>query len=397
MLHIVGGTYNECCMQPAWDELFGSGLRAVLALSGKTPICFHTFADSETRKVLTDLSQHLSFNVKAVEIAKTVDFYYEHPLASPTYFPQEINFAGHPPLVVEGDNIICFGMVEGNPTLHGNKVVYDPQDPGSPKSFRNNGSTANELVVVMNLSEASLFCSTDNIGSIKDYLFSQEKVHAAIIKNGPEGGYLLEANQITAIPAFQTDRVWPIGSGDIFTSLFGYAWLIQNKTFFEAALQASRSTAFYVNSKTLPIPENYVMEFSPFQKRDKGQRTVYLAGPFFNMGQRWVINQFREALLKVGLCVFSPLHDVGIGSPEKVAPLDLEGIDKADLLLVIADGLDTGTMFEAGYAKAKGKPILVFVENEKTEALTMLKGSNFIFDDDFTSIIYKTLWQAYHS
>ena len=37
MLTIIGGTYREICDDPSWDELYGSGLRAAIALSTHIP------------------------------------------------------------------------------------------------------------------------------------------------------------------------------------------------------------------------------------------------------------------------------------------------------------------------------------------------------------------------
>jgi nucleoside 2-deoxyribosyltransferase len=81
---------------------------------------------------------------------------------------------------------------------------------------------------------------------------------------------------------------------------------------------------------------------------------VYLAGPFFDLAQVWLIEQARANLREMGLEVFSPYHDIGLGSANDVVAKDLEGIDASHLVFAIADGLDPGTLYEIGYARTKG-------------------------------------------
>lgn len=200
------------------------------------------------------------------------------------------------------------------------------------------------------------------------------------------------------IPLFKTKHVWPIGTGDIFTSTFAYSYLVENLIIEEAATKASLSTAYYTELCILPIPGIInVAAYEKFCKKSNDAKKIYLAGPFFNMAQRWLINQFRDNLLAFGFDVFSPYHDVGFGVPEVVAPLDVNAIKKTDILLAIIDGLDSGTMFEIGYARAIGIPVIAFCENEKKESLTMLEGLGCTMENDFSTVIYKAVWEAYKS
>lgn len=95
-----------------------------------------------------------------------------------------------------------------------------------------------------------------------------------------------------------------------------------------------------------------------------------------------------------GLSVFSPLHDVGYGSASEVVPADIKGIESSDVVFAILDGLDTGTVFEIGYARALGKPVIAFVQNEAEVNLKMLVGTGCEIVDDFASAIYRTAWAA---
>lgn len=52
--------------------------------------------------------------------------------------------------------------------------------------------------------------------------------------------------------------------------------------------------------------------------RDGYVPKVYLAGPFFTLEEPWVVGQARRDLKAMGLDVFSPYHDVGLGTAEDV-------------------------------------------------------------------------------
>jgi nucleoside 2-deoxyribosyltransferase len=119
-----------------------------------------------------------------------------------------------------------------------------------------------------------------------------------------------------------------------------------------------------------------------------------LAGPFFTLAQLWLIEQVRDALMKFGLQVFSPYHDVGHGSADDVVGLDLDAIRGCDLLFAIGDGLDSGTLYEIGYARALDKPVVLYCENESQDSQKMMLGSGCTLVSDYVSAIYKTIWAA---
>ena len=104
------------------------------------------------------------------------------------------------------------------------------------------------------------------------------------------------------------------------------------KSAYEAALQASKATAYYCETEGFITPER-LKNYSPspivlseqFKKGCKPK--VYLAGPFFTLAQPlWLIEEARKNLQDLGPEVFSPYHDVGKGNAEDVVDKDLEGI-----------------------------------------------------------------------
>ncbi len=82
-----------------------------------------------------------------------------------------------------------------------------------------------------------------------------------------------------------------------------------------------------------------------------------------------------HALRSTGIDVFSPYHDVGRGSANDIYIPDINGIQDSCVLLAYLDGLDPGTLYEIGYAKALGKPVVVFVQNEDEGDLKMITGA----------------------
>ncbi|MBS1774356.1 MAG: nucleoside 2-deoxyribosyltransferase [Bacteroidetes bacterium] len=394
-LNIIGGTYHEFCRDPYWDELYGSGLRAAHALSNSdVNIIYHTYSDSETFESLSVICNSINVQLNSQYIDRSASFIYEHPLAEPKIIHPMASVERN---IIEADNVLLYGMLENIPIIKAKKIVYDPQSPKNPIPFSSLNSAANELIYILNEDEVySLVRSTDE-DKIRDYFFNSENAKAVIVKCGPKGAIIIQPDKSDIqIPLFKTNHVWPIGTGDVFSAVFALLYLVQGKSIQEAAIQASRATASYVETVSLPIAWEKLSNYNDtiIIKNDPPKK-VYLAGPFFTMSQRWIIEQFRNALLKIGLEVFSPFHDVGIGGADEVVALDIKGIDESDGMVAILDGLDSGTLFEIGYAKAKNKPVFVFVENEKQQALTMLEGTDCIFEKDFSTIVYKTMWELY--
>lgn len=396
---ITGGTYLEYCLVPDWKELYGSGWRAVCALSDYTKnIKFYSYLGDKEKELLSInpvFEEIGSENIHLFSIEKTIRFEYFHGLSRPNIIPDPYTIVHNETIAINDDVILRYGFMEGDAKVKGKRVVYDPQSATSPKDFYENGSEAEELVVVLNYREAILLAGSEEINEIKRKLL-QENTIALIIKFGPMGGKIITKDYEHTYSAYKSDFVFPIGSGDIFTAFIAYFWGQEEKNLHEAVMDSSKAVAVYCNSQTLPVRQSSLEKNFPLveQKYENEQKkkTVYLAGPFFNMQQRWLIEESRKYLQEHWIKVFSPLHDVGKGIADNVVPEDIRGIEEADVLFAIVDGLDAGTIFEIGYAKAVGKEVIVYVENESKENLKMLEGTGCLIVHDFVTSIYKTKW-----
>ena len=94
----------------------------------------------------------------------------------------------------------------------------------------------------------------------------------------------------------------------------------------------------------------------------------------------------------MGFNVFSPIHEIGLGPPKIVAPADLYELERSGLVVALLDGLDAGTLFEVGYARARAIPVIGIAESIQERQLTMLLGSGCVISNDFASGIYTACW-----
>ncbi|MBU3119473.1 nucleoside 2-deoxyribosyltransferase [Acinetobacter soli] len=398
MITITGGIYEEYCMHPYRYNVFGSGGRAasaIAAMGGKVKLT--SYCSNDILEVVQYRAELEGFLLNIIDIPVNVRFHYTHALAEPLIY----NITNNPPLEIKEENVIRFGFMEGTAIVDSKYAVYDPQNVSSVELFHANGSKAEHLAIVLNQYEARKLFQIDDSHELLKKIAVSQQAEVVILKKGPDGCLVYDhkLSEIEHVPAFSTRKVSKIGSGDNFVAHFGYAWMEQKKSAYEAALQASKATAYYCETEGFITPQ-WLETFSPHpinlseQFKSGVKPKVYLAGPFFNLAQLWLIEEARRNLQDLGLDVFSPYHDVGKGNAEDVVEKDLEGIHKCDLLFAVADGMDSGTIYEIGYARAINKPVVIYAENESEENLKMMEGSNCKIHKDYVTAIYHTLWTA---
>lgn len=403
-LHVVGGVYRERCRLPSGtDETWGSGGRAAAVIAGLgLSVTLHTAVDTFTANLLESLALTFHFETVTVKLTNTKQFQYDHGLSSPIIWPP-VNLAEILNLEVDADNVLVFGMLEATTNVRAKRVVYDPQNPLSPEPIKFAYGASPRLAYVLNSSEARRLVGVDDPVEGAARVADQFGPEVVVIKGGARGALVYQNGSYERIPAYKTESVWPIGSGDIFTAVFAARWAGQGLSAIEAAGDASRATALYVNNHVLPISNEEIkpeggFPFLPLVVTDRElgdqELHIYLAGPFFNIAQRWLVEESRLALRGMGLKVFSPLHDIGLGSGHDVAPQDLEGLKRCRAVLALVDGLDAGTVFEIGYARSLGKPVVVLAESTAEEPLKMISGTGCDVVSDFVTAVYRAAWAA---
>ena len=400
-IHVLGGFYYERCIRPSWDEVYGSGGRAAIAIAiSGSDVEFHTYTSPKSAPLLQMYTQAYSnLATHTTPIAKAVTFYYLHDLGDPQI--DNVPAMNAQPLQVEAEHIVRFGMLEGDAVVDADWAVYDPQNQGAPIPFKANGSKANHLALVLNGWEARQMAGLPE-GTAQhcaEKIAQEQNAEVVIIKQGAQGALVWTNSGTSQVPAYRTSNVWKIGSGDCFVAYFAQAWMEERLSPAQAADRASRATAYYCETKCFATLEQLLKtQHAPItsaQTELSATKLVYLAGPFFHLSQIWMIEQARILLKGAGLKVFSPFHDVGLGSASDVVQKDIDAIKECDLLFAIADGLDPGTIFEIGYARSIGKPVVIYSElHSGEEALKMMQGTACEIYQNFTTAIYATRWKA---
>lgn len=401
-IHVVGGVYGEYCVHPRWNEIFGSAGRAALAIANvETPVVLHSYMDEVTEQAYLDKRAWVKeLNLAPTRVTRTVAFRYLHGLDVPRI--DGIPDPKYPDIQINEEKVVRFGMLEGDAKVNAEWAVYDPQNVRQGKPFDSNGSTAKHLALVLNSWEAAFMAGIPGAHpSITAPALSQRQgAEVVVVKMGPEGAFVWTKSGSEQVPAYRTASVWKIGSGDCFVAHFANSWMHDGLHPIAAAQVASKATAYYCETQgfaTRQVLADHL--FNPVTLSTTylsgSRRQVYLAGPFFDLSQVWQVEQARANLVDMGLKVFSPYHDIGLGSADDVVAKDLKAIVQSDIVFAIADGLDAGTIYEVGYARALGKPVVAYSERHYgSESLKMMEGSGCVMCSDYTTAVYSALWEA---
>ncbi len=394
MISVAGGTYREINFDDLSSEIYGSGFRGTkFLLENSCEVKFYTSGNKVVSDfLLENVKVYNGLNLKLKPSEMLITFQYNFALDEPKIFPSGIKIMYTDTISIVENNLICFGMLESNYQIKAQKVVYDPQTSNSKIGFKEFG-VAQELIYILNFIEAKTMSDTDDLKEIKKYFFEVQGVKALIIKNGPYGAKLFYDEQIINIPSFITESIHKIGSGDIFTTSFGYYWMKKELPLETCAINASKTTALFCDRNAFidvtKFPTEQFTEFNPVNLEHK---QVYLASPFFSLSELVFVDSVRTAFQQLGLKVFSPFHDVGIGSEKKIADEDIAGLDDSDIIFCILDNFDPGTLIEAGYAIASNKKIIGYLRNYVEKDILMFKLRDIEIYNNLTTAIYKTIW-----
>jgi Nucleoside 2-deoxyribosyltransferase/pfkB family carbohydrate kinase len=388
---VVGGVYSEYCYEPDWDQIFGSGGRGAATLTrlGVENVKLFTYLPEQSRRSAEATLSPYGVTIEAWPSSALYAFSYFHPMSEPGLSPTPT--AAETSHAVSGDVLLVYGMLEGQPTISGKRVVFDPQSETcckNPHDF----IKSDEIALVLNQREFEAIYGSKNpdllaVTSIKNGEFS-----CIVVKRGPYGCLVFDQEGSHVVPVFPTNSVFKIGSGDIFSASFAKFWCIDRLRPTDAAEAASKCAALYCDSRSIDALSE-LDKFTGMALRFKSTPRVYLAGPFFSLAQKFLVEEARKALLALGATVFSPMHDVGTDLPtEEIALRDLDGLKKCSAVLALVTDLDPGTIFEIGYARALNIPVVAFGEDIKPEHLTMMLGTRCIFCEDLCSALYNAVW-----
>jgi hypothetical protein len=294
------------------------------------------------------------------------------------------------------DAILAFGMVEsGEMRVKTRSLVYDPQRPRELGGIDLTWADRERLAIVLNRTEAAAI--TD--GKVPDLaaaeIASRWQADVVVVKRAAQGALVFSEGRFHDIGVYETDRVFPIGSGDVFAAAFAWSWGLKEMEPARAANVASLAAATWCSTKTLPLPLSVANLSTELRELTPKPVQVYLAGPFFSLAEQWLVETCRNTLTAMGATVFSPLHDVGRTGHE-IAQKDLAGLQGCDSVLALLDGADTGTWFELGWARKAGIPAVAYCNPANSPQMKMAEGTDVEVTDDLSTAVYRAIWAGQH-
>lgn len=391
---VSGGTYVESCQEArpigSTRTLMGSGPRAASVLRAvASDLGLQTAIDDVHGDEASAVAAGLKLNVSWRERSEPVGFHYWTPLSAPSVTGPRAKATD---AAVEGETALAFGMIECETTADTTSLVYDPQQPRDLGPLEGlERLKARRLAIVANTAETKAMSGEDDLGAGARKLLDTTPADVVVTKQAARGSLVTTTAGQEHVGPWPTSVVWPIGSGDVFAAGFAWAWGEAGAEPVEAARVGSYAASRWCSRRTLDFtPADFQPGGGEFAPRDG---RVYLAAPFFSLGQRWLVELVHQSLVGLGGDVFSPLHDVGVGNDE-VAPVDLEGLQDCTAVLALLDEADPGAMFESGWARRGDTPLIVFSEHPDAEALKMIRGTGARVFGDLPTAVYQALWAS---
>lgn len=394
---VVGGIYQERCRFPHWDRIFGSGLRAAVALSGiTTSVDLRAYVPDELAPdvIATLNSFGITHHLHRSHVAIT--FPYLHPfekqLHIPTEFPQE------DPIFVEGDAILRFGLMEGDAVVSARRAVYDPQCP-YPKSFTANGSRADEHVLVGNapeilalagvepkvevagaqLTEMTVRDAAERLGrpdvsALRDavalLLDVDETLRAVLVKDYLGGVTVYDGDEGFPIRTYAAESYFRIGAGDIIAAGFSYAWAEKRQSIREAADFAARCVAFAMEGPRLPLESAGVGNVTPSPSPPLNKLRI-VGGDTLELqvlardAQNWIKWLGGEATIE-------------------------QEVNEPHVVLILVGAMNTPEPLERLIAIARSGPAVVYWPHGQRAEVSALFG-DVVHARDFASALYRAM------
>lgn len=381
-MQIAGGLYTETCVIPSWHEEFGSGGRAAAAVSTLSPgSVLHTYARRDKQAGIERL-QSLGLKIRQSPCQNDVAFAYFHPLSKPYIEPIPAKIFQNDPIHLEGNAVLRFGFLDGDAIVNAERAVYDPQTSNNPAPFYENGSKANELALVVNEAEALSIAAKLNAVEACREIVSKQIANLVVLKRGIRGAIVFEGDGSEhSVPAYRSERVFKIGTGDVFSAIFAYYWAEETRLPSEAADLASKYVSRYAETRCL-TPEIY----SDSKMISIGQtwsHCLRLEGKIDTIGRRYTLEEACFRLRELGTKIICPMID-GYQS----------GDDDWGALLVLSDQPDQLAIHRCNNAMREGRFATLFLES-CDESLEMELSENITkVTSDFTTALYHASWST---
>lgn len=370
---VAGGLYREVCETPPWNREFGSGVRAA-AIIGKlsTDTRFHTYRSSRHGDAIDHL-ERLGVDVVCERRSMDIVFSYFHPLSSPLILPAIVKT--EVPLTVIGKSVLRFGFLEGTAIVNAERAVYDPQGSSAIEPFEGNGSQAAELAIVLNEVELLRYSGASNIEAACQTLLDERRATVVVVKCGVRGALVVEPGRSSRIPPHWSERVFKIGTGDVFSAVFAHAWAEQGMPAAISAETASKAVSLYCDAPEVPLPPLGSISRSPIA--GVVPASVSLRGTVETLGRRYTLEEARHCLQTLGMTVEAVDLDDAL----------VKKVDGPRTLLVLADGLNLKDIQDIVFNCREADRVVVLDEEKR-----VLPWGNVLIKSDFTTALYVAAW-----
>ncbi|WP_298854766.1 carbohydrate kinase family protein [uncultured Ruegeria sp.] len=381
-MQIAGGLYTEICVVPSWHEEFGSGGRAAAAVSKLSPgSVLHTYAKCDKQAGI-DRLKALGIEIRRSPCQNGVVFAYFHPLSTPHIEPTPAKIFQNDPIHLEGKAVLRFGFLDGDAIVKAERAVYDPQTSKSPAPFYRNGSTAKELALIVNAAEAISIAPKLNALEACREIVSTHFANVVVLKRGPFGAVVFEDNgSERSIPAYRSDSVFKIGTGDVFSAIFAYYWAEEQRPPAEAADLASQYVSLYVATRSLPE-----QNFGDVKLVSVGQTNALplrLEGKVDTIGRRYTLEEACFRLRELGAEVVCPLID---------GPRSFD--EDWGSLLVLSDQPEEPAIQRCIKAVSDGRVVTLLLEISDQHSMLKLLDEGVNVTSDFATALYQACWST---
>jgi hypothetical protein len=360
--------------------MFGSGGRAAIAISNLAPsLELFTYCAPEHIAEAKSLTGRFGIELTYRESIVGFVFSYFHPLSDPYLEPDPSRYHSLPPLQVTGSSVLRFGLLEGSAVVTAERAVFDPQMSPAGASFWENGSQAGELALVLNESELKAMTGRDALVDAIGAVLEKETASVVVVKRGPRGAAIFgrEIN-FAEVPAYRSQHVFKIGSGDVFSSVFAYYWAEERRAPIEAASLASCATASYCNSRKLPLSFS---DLSPlFQPASGIPRRVGILTRAVSLEGTWLVEEFTWSLEQLGATV--------------VRSELFADVENCDAILVITSGASKLVFDSALQAVRRPIPLVLFAQEGLVGDWASFEAFGAIKTAEFTSAVYHVVWAS---
>jgi nucleoside 2-deoxyribosyltransferase len=392
---VIGGIYQEVCISNSWDYIFGSAGRAAAILAGplNEKVTLHGWYSERQLNSLNASFAPYEIDLRIRTARNHHTFEYFHPLSDPRVL-KKVGGRWNSKELIKGENVLLFGALEGFPAIVAKKLVIDPQGEDVFKFLSSDRIQAKQIVVVANENEVMRNTAATLKRAVAQIFGARSSIVAVVIKCGVRGALLFRRPLLKTkrVCPYYSEKIFKIGSGDVFSAAFSHAWMAQANRLAAATDFASRCVASYVNDPSMNFTRAHILERKRINLKRSNAR-IYLAAPFFTAAELMFLAEARRALLKLGVVVFSPLHEVGISNDQKeIARKDLAGLTRSHAVFAMLDHQDPGTIFEVGYARALDIPAVIFAEHFHKKDTTMFVGTNCKVESDFCTAIHHAVW-----